>query len=30
MDGCWRQVHHHGSIDAPQQLAAYQAAVSGA
>jgi ketosteroid isomerase-like protein len=23
----WRQVHHHGSIDDPQLLAAYQAAV---
>jgi ketosteroid isomerase-like protein len=29
IDGRWRQVHHHGSIDDPQQLAAYQAAVSG-
>ena len=24
---CWQQVHHHGSIDNPQILAAYQAAV---
>jgi len=23
----WRQIHHHGSIDDPQLLAAYQAAV---
>ena len=23
----WRQVHHHGSIDNPQMLASYQAAV---
>jgi hypothetical protein len=26
----WRQVHHHGSIDNPELLAAYQAAVLGA
>jgi ketosteroid isomerase-like protein len=25
--GRWQQVHHHGSIDDPQLLAAYQAAV---
>ncbi len=25
----WRQVHHHGSIDSPEALAAYQAAVQG-
>jgi hypothetical protein len=25
--GRWRQVHHHGSIDQPDLLAAYQAAV---
>lgn len=25
----WRQVHHHGSIDDPQMLAAYQEAVLG-
>jgi ketosteroid isomerase-like protein len=25
--GEWRQVHHHGSIDAPELLAAYQQAV---
>jgi ketosteroid isomerase-like protein len=25
--GHWRQVHHHGSIDDPQLLADYQAAV---
>ncbi len=27
IDGEWRQVHHHGSIDDPQLLAAYQQAV---
>jgi hypothetical protein len=27
-DGRWRQVHHHGSIDQPEELAAYQQAVS--
>ncbi len=27
--GRWRQVHHHGSIEDPQQLAKYQAAVLG-
>jgi len=27
MDGEWRQVHHHGSIDDPNLLAAYQDAV---
>lgn len=26
-DGRWRQVHHHGSIEDPELLAAYQAAV---
>ena len=26
-DGQWRQVHHHGSIDDPLMLAAYQNAV---
>jgi len=26
----WCQVHHHGSIDDPQMLAAYQEAVLGA
>jgi ketosteroid isomerase-like protein len=26
-DGQWRQVHHHGSIDDPNMLAAYQDAV---
>ena len=25
----WRQVHHHGSIDKPELLGAYQAAVRG-
>lgn len=28
-DGRWRQYHHHGSIDDPAALAAYQAAVRG-
>lgn len=27
LDGQWRQVHHHGSIDDPALLAAYQQAV---
>lgn len=27
VDGQWRQVHHHGSIDNPELLAKYQAAV---
>jgi ketosteroid isomerase-like protein len=27
VDGRWRQVHHHGSIDDPTLLAAYQEAV---
>jgi ketosteroid isomerase-like protein len=26
-DGRWRQVHHHGSVEVPQLLAAYQEAV---
>ena len=30
LDGRWRQVHHHGSIEDPQLLAKYQAAVLGA
>ena len=29
IDGRWRQVHHHGSIDDPELLARYQAAVIG-
>ncbi len=29
IDGRWRQVHHHGSIDDPQLLAVYQGAVMG-
>jgi len=29
IDGRWRQVHHHGSIDSPTQLAAYQSLVLG-
>jgi ketosteroid isomerase-like protein len=28
IDGRWKQVHHHGSIDDPQLLAAYQQATS--
>jgi ketosteroid isomerase-like protein len=28
IDGRWRQVHHHGSIDDPQLLGGYQKAVS--
>ena len=28
-DGSWRQVHHHGSIDRPAELAAYQQAANG-
>lgn len=27
MDGQWKQVHHHGSIDEPELLARYQRAV---
>ncbi len=27
IDGQWRQVHHHGSIDEPELLAQYQSAV---
>lgn len=30
LDGVWRQVHHHGSIEDPQLLGRYQAAVFGA
>lgn len=26
-DGQWRQLHHHGSMDVPENLAVYQAAV---
>lgn len=29
IDGQWRQVHHHGSIDDPELLARYQQAVLG-
>lgn len=29
LDGQWRQIHHHGSIDIPQDLERYQAAVTG-
>jgi ketosteroid isomerase-like protein len=29
IDGHWRQVHHHGSIEEPQLLARYQSAVLG-
>lgn len=27
IDTCWKQVHHHGSIEDPQLLARYQSAV---
>jgi len=27
IDGKWKQVHHHGSIDDPRLLAQYQSAV---
>lgn len=30
VDGRWRQVHHHGSIEDPDLLRRYQAAVGGA
>ena len=30
MDGRWRQVHHHASIDDPRLLARYQGALQGA
>lgn len=29
VDGQWKQVHHHGSIDDPELLARYQKAVTG-
>jgi ketosteroid isomerase-like protein len=29
VDGRWRQVHHHGSIDDPELLLRYQSAVKG-
>jgi hypothetical protein len=29
VDGRWRQIHHHGSIEDPVSLAQYQAAVLG-
>jgi len=29
LDGRWRQLHHHGSIDDPRMLAAYQRMVLG-
>jgi hypothetical protein len=29
IEGRWKQVHHHGSIDDPDLLAAYQRAVRG-
>jgi hypothetical protein len=28
-DGVWRQIHHHGSIEEPELLAQYKAAVLG-
>ena len=27
LDGCWQQLHHHGSIEQPELLKSYQAAV---
>lgn len=30
LDGVWRQLHHHGSIEEPELLAAYQRAIFGA
>jgi hypothetical protein len=27
VDGCWRQVHHHGSMDDPALLETYQRVV---
>jgi hypothetical protein len=29
IEGRWKQVHHHGSIEAPELLARYQSAVLG-
>jgi hypothetical protein len=29
-EGCWHQYHHHGSIDDPEMLAAYQRAIRDA
>jgi hypothetical protein len=29
-DGTWRQLHHHGSIEEPKMLAAYQRTILGA
>ena len=29
IDGCWKQVHHHGSIEDPELLARYRSAVTG-
>jgi hypothetical protein len=29
IDGCWKQVHHHGSIENAQLLGEYQSAVLG-
>ncbi len=29
MEGAWRQVHHHGSIEDPALLARYQSAIQG-
>lgn len=29
-DGVWRQLHHHGSIEEPAMLAAYQSVIFGA
>jgi hypothetical protein len=30
IDGAWRQLHHHGSIEDPELLAQYQRAILGA
>ncbi|SDI97652.1 SnoaL-like domain-containing protein [Bradyrhizobium sp. Rc2d] len=30
MNGVWRQLHHHGSIEEPALLAKYQRAIFGA
>ncbi|MGV6875805.1 nuclear transport factor 2 family protein [Pseudochelatococcus sp. B33] len=30
VDGAWRQLHHHGSIEEPGLLSDYQTAIFGA
>jgi hypothetical protein len=30
IDGLWRQLHHHGSIEEPALLSAYQEIIFGA